>query len=193
MSTTHDRTEPATEAPEFADSRSRIFGFVSIAFVIVALVVLVLALRVERVDLASLDIPQLTLLEPREGTVVQGPIEFTFEVGGPFRPGPDGWGVGPLHIHMVQGRREYMPRFGPLHIHMVQGRREYMPRFDDIRQVAAGRYVWTMPPFADGEHTFRLVWATDTHGAIPDGASEPVTVRSVGGGAAPREHPQLHH
>jgi hypothetical protein len=175
MSTTQDRTEPAPAAPEATDGRSRIFGFVSVAFVLGALVVLILALQVERVDLDAIDVPPLTLLEPREGAVVQGPIEFTFEVDGQFRPGPDGWGVGPLHIHMVQGRREYMPRF------------------DDTRQVAPSRYVWTMPPFAEGEHTFRLVWATDTHGAIRDGASEPVTLRVVGSGAPPREHPQLHH
>ena len=175
MSTIQDRTEPAAPTGEQADGRSRIFGFLSIAFVLGAVVVVILALQVERVDLATVDIPQLTLLEPAEGAVVRGPIEFTFEVEGAFRPGRDGWGVGPLHIHLEQGRREYMPRF------------------DDIRQVAPNRYVWTMPPFAEGEHTFRLVWATDTHGSIPDGASEPVTVRSVGGGVAPREHPQLHH
>jgi hypothetical protein len=100
-------------------------------------------------------IPQLTLVEPSPGEVVDQPLVVIFDVAGArIRIGPGGWGYGTLHLHVWVDELEIMP--GP----------------DDIEYVGPpARYRWTLSPVAPGERALRIGWSDIRHRPIEEGAS----------------------
>jgi hypothetical protein len=105
--------------------------------------------------------PQLTLVEPAPGALVDQPVQLVFDVDrARIRIGPGGWGYGTMHLHVMIDDFEVMP--GP----------------DDIEYVGSpSRYRWTLPATRPGERTLRLIWSDLQHQPVAEGASDAVRVR----------------
>jgi hypothetical protein len=105
-------------------------------------------------------VPQLTLVEPRDGAAVDTPVELIFDVDrARIRIGPGGWGYGTMHLHVLVDGLEVMP--GP----------------DDIEYVGSpSRWRWTLPPVAPGERSLHLFWSDLRHRPVEDGAAETIRV-----------------
>src|SRR5690606_26113902 len=58
--------------------------------------------------------PLLALLDPQDGTVVDGPLVVSFDVQAELEQQPGGWGIGGYHIHLQLDGLELMP--GPTDI-----------------------------------------------------------------------------
>jgi hypothetical protein len=76
----------------------------------------------------------------------------------PLRLTRDGWGVGPLHVHVS-----------------VDGI-EYMPATRDIQEVSPGEYEWTLPGVGAGSAEVRLFWSDESHRPMEEGASNVLTL-----------------
>jgi hypothetical protein len=105
-------------------------------------------------------IPQIELLAPVDGDVVQGPVLLEFQTDVRLQRGPSGWESGGLHIHAE-----------------VDGR-ELMPGASDIERLDGNRYRWTMRPLEPGTREVRLFWSDRMHRPIPAGASPTVRVQA---------------
>ncbi|MGH7458370.1 MAG: hypothetical protein ACREKN_04700 [Longimicrobiaceae bacterium] len=140
------------------DRTTAVYGWLSALLVLAALVVAIRALIPAEVDPGAVETPEITLLGPLDGETVQGPVGIVFSVKGRLFRQREGWGIGPLHLHLLVGRRAYMPGF------------------EDVQPLGDGRYRWEVSLPA-GRHTLRLAWATGDHGTLPRGGSSPVAVR----------------
>jgi hypothetical protein len=140
--------------------RDWIIGTAGAALIVAAIALLALVRPAEPVDPDSIEVPQLTLVEPSDGAEISGPLTLVFEPGTSIRPGPAGWESGPLHLHVFLNDQDLMPAR------------------NDIRPLEDGRYVWDLPRLQPGEYEIQVVWALDTHGGV--------RARGGGGGGARR-------
>jgi hypothetical protein len=109
---------------------------------------------------AARRVPQIELLEPTDGQVVQGAVALVFHTPSELRRSPDGWESDGLHIHAS-----------------VDGI-ELMPGADDIRPLGNNRYRWQLRPLPPGERALRLFWSDRLHREIEAGASPAVRVQA---------------
>ncbi len=117
---------------------------------------------------AAVDSPpgNLTLLEPRDGAVVDGDaLVLVFRTDAPLELTPRGWLAGAWHVHAMV---DDVAR---------------MAGASDLRASGAGHFAWTLvlPP---GEHTLALRWATLEHRVVTRGGSARIRVRVRGAARA---------
>jgi hypothetical protein len=155
--TQHHAPVPPAGYPPSATPRGTTAAAVGIALGGIAILVLGFWLGTRERTPA---IPQLTLIEPRPGAVVERPVELIFDVHrSRMRVGPGGWGVGAIHIHA-----------------WVDGV-EIMPAAADIEYIGApARYRWRLPRVEPGERSIRIGWSDIQHRELGDGGSGTVEV-----------------
>jgi hypothetical protein len=105
-------------------------------------------------------VPQIEILDPQHGAVVQGALELVFRTAVELRRGPTGWESRGLHIHAE-----------------VDGM-ELMPGADDIARLDDDRYRWRIRPLNPGVREVRLFWSDHNHREIAEGGSRTVRVES---------------
>jgi len=105
-------------------------------------------------------VPEIVLLAPTDGAIVEGIAEVVFETDADLRRGPAGWEIRGYHIHAA-----------------VDGR-ELMPGADDITRLDGNRYRWAVRPLDPGPRELRLFWSDRQHREIAEGASRTVRVTS---------------
>jgi hypothetical protein len=105
-------------------------------------------------------VPDIVLVEPADGSLVEGSVDLVFETDAELRRGPAGWEVRGHHIHAA-----------------VDGV-ELMPGADDIARLGGNRYTWRVRPLNPGTRELRLFWSDRNHREIADGASRTVRVES---------------
>jgi len=105
-------------------------------------------------------IPQITLLTPTDGDVVEGVAALEFHTEAVLRRGPAGW--------ETEG--------GGLHIHAYVDGVEVMPGSDVIERLDVDLYRWTLGTLNPGSRELRLFWADRRHREIPAGRSATVHV-----------------
>lgn len=136
----------------------RLVGGVGILMIAAAIVIAtVQALRSEPPATPASNVPGIVVVAPQNGDTVGAPLAVRFRAGDRLALGPMGWASADLHLHAY-----------------VDGT-EIMPAAADIVPQDDGSFVWRIP-VTPGTRTFEMGWAGMQHGAIPDGASEPVTV-----------------
>lgn len=147
----------AGEARPIAD---RILGLVGGGMILLALLVLVFGGPGDGAAAAEGAPPELRILAPADGTILDGPLSVDFTSSAELAPQPGGWGTGDLHVHLRLGDRELM----------AAG--------ETIRRLPAGAYRWTVGPLPAGEHTLRLFWSGADHRPLTNEGTEPIRVRS---------------
>lgn len=105
------------------------------------------------------DVPQMRLLAPVPGAVLDQPAAVEFDAGAALVLRPAGWEAGGRHVHLMAGGTELMAAGA------------------DLTHLRGTRYRWTLPRLPAGETELRLVWSGADHRALAEGASEAVTVR----------------
>ncbi len=134
-----------------------------LGILLVGIVVLVIgfwidARRSDTGNPAGPTVPQITLIEPTAGAVVESPLPVLFETPVRLRWVAGGWQAGQLHVHAEVSGSELMP-----------GAR-------DIQPLGENRYRWTLPALPAGEHTLRLFWSSPDHRPIQEGQSATVEI-----------------
>jgi hypothetical protein len=104
--------------------------------------------------------PDIVLLAPHDGAVVQGAVDLLFGTDADLRRGPGGWEARGFHIHAEVDGVELMP--GP----------------NDVTRLDDNRYSWHIRPLAPGAHAVRLFWSDRDHREVAEGASRTVRVES---------------
>lgn len=115
------------------------------------------ALRPEPEPTPAGNVPAIVVLAPQNGDTVEAPLELRFRAGDDLALGPMGWASADLHLHVYLDGTEIMPAAA------------------DIVSQDDGSFVWRVP-VTPGTRTFEMGWAGMQHGAIPEGASDPVMV-----------------
>lgn len=108
---------------------------------------------------ALVNAPMLAIVQPADGTILEGPLVLAFDVQAEMQPQAGGWGVGGYHIHLHLDGLELMP--GPT----------------DVRPASSG-YQWVVGPLEPGTHTLQLYWSDENHRRVESGASEVVVIES---------------
>ncbi|HYW05751.1 MAG TPA: hypothetical protein VE913_02280 [Longimicrobium sp.] len=103
--------------------------------------------------------PALTLVEPRDGAEVSGPLAVVFDAGVALEAGPMG------------------PHSDGRHVHLRVAGTELMAGTADVKPAGGTRYRWTVPTLPAGEHTLQLLWSDAAHKPLRAGASARVAVR----------------
>lgn len=104
--------------------------------------------------------PVVELLEPADGSIVDGPLAVVFTSQVELAPQPGGWGVGEYHLHLRLGGLELMP--GPA----------------DVVALPAGRYRWTVGALEPGTHRLQLYWSDARHAPVEGGESGVVEIEA---------------
>ena len=103
--------------------------------------------------------PLLAVVQPTDGSIVEGPLVVQFDVQAEMQPQAGGWGIGGYHLHLHLDGLELMP--GPA----------------DLRSASSG-YQWVVGPLEPGTHRLQLYWSDEQHRRIEEGASELVVVEA---------------
>jgi len=107
-------------------------------------------------------IPQISLLSPADGEVVEGVAALEFRTEAVLRRGPAGW--------ETEG--------GGLHIHVYIDGTYVMPGADSIELLPDGTYRWTLGALPPGTRELRLFWADRFHRELVAGASHAIRVEA---------------
>ena len=131
---------------------------VIIGLSITAVLLVFLAYAAKRRTNELNSIPQLTLVYPGEAAVLDTSVVVRFTSTKPLTLAATGWGYQQLHLHAWLGDAQLMPAAA------------------DIQAVDASTYEWRISAPPGPERVFYLAWADAHHHAIPQGASQRVTV-----------------
>lgn len=101
--------------------------------------------------------PNLTLLGPARGQVVDSPLVIRFASGAPIRLTPNGWLAGRWHLHA-----------------RVNGI-EHMPAAADI-SASDSTYDWVVPAVPRGRASVRLGWADLRHREVTGGRTNEIDI-----------------
>lgn len=138
----------------------RVYGGVAAAMVALALFFLIRGGPADTgAPAAPAPPPALTLLEPRDGAEVSGPLSVVFDAGVALEAGPMG------------------PHSGGRHVHLRVAGTELMAGTADVKPVGGTRYRWTISALPAGEHSLQLLWSDAAHQPLREGASARVGVR----------------
>ena len=136
----------------------RVYGIVAAALVLLALFYLLRGGPADTGPAAAAGVPQLSVVEPRDGAAVSLPAGVVFDAGTRLEVGPMGWNAGGRHVHLLVGGTELMAGAG------------------DVQPLGGTRYRWTVPSLPAGAQTLRLTWSDEAHRPLAEGASRPVKV-----------------
>ncbi|MEW5930310.1 MAG: hypothetical protein AB1941_22855 [Gemmatimonadota bacterium] len=103
--------------------------------------------------------PRITLVEPRDGSMVSGPFALVFETPARMVRDSTGW--------LADGR---------YHLHAMVGEAELMAGAADIEPLGGRRFRWNIPGLPPGEHRMRLQWSGPDHRTLREGGSAPFTL-----------------
>jgi hypothetical protein len=129
---------------------------IGVAMTVMFLILLGYLTQKRRQDLAA--VPRLSITTPAPHTVVDTPLVIRFTSSPALQLQPTGWGYDRMHLHAWLNDQQYMP--GATDIHVLDER----------------TFEWILPTAVRGSATLRLRWADAMHRALPEGATEPVTI-----------------
>jgi hypothetical protein len=142
----------------------RVFGAIGSGMLVLAAIFFLRALLQGGAEAGpARGVPELAILSPAPGAVLDQPAELEIDAGATLRPGRAGWATGDLHVHLFVGSTEVMPAA------------------TDLVPLAGTRYRWRLPRLPEGETTLRLTWSGPDHRSLEEGASAvvPVTLRGA--------------
>jgi hypothetical protein len=104
-------------------------------------------------------VPQLALIAPSDGDVVDAILIVRFTASQPITLRSSGWGYGRFHLHgWINGTA-------------------YMPGAADVREAGPNRYEWRLNTTFRGAGQLYLGWADQAHRQWPGGSTAPISIR----------------
>jgi hypothetical protein len=104
-------------------------------------------------------VPQITVLTPSSGAVVDSPLVVRFVTSHPISLQSGGWGYGRFHLHAwIDGVA-------------------HMPAAADIQPAGDSLYEWTFTSYTPTGGQLSLGWADQAHREWPSGSSAPIQIR----------------
>jgi hypothetical protein len=154
-----ERSETSPAGDPRLTTSDRVFGAVGLVAVLLALAFALVGGEEDGAAGTVPPPPRISVVEPREGATVSGPVAVVFDAGEELRPSPAGWTAGDRY-----------------HLHAEIDGTELMAAPGEVQPLGGTRYRWVLPALPAGEHRIRLRWSDADHRPLGAEGSPPVRV-----------------